>query len=75
VTDVDPEDTVFRSLAAPGLEEDDLFAALSGLPEPGLLWGDGWLEAAARIDGPWNEELERRRRHEQLLEKWRRQQE
>ncbi len=67
----DPEDTVFRSLAAPGLEEDDLFAALSGLPVPGPLWGDGWIDAGRGADGPWNEELERRRRHEELLEKWR----
>ena len=71
----DPEDTVFRSLAAPGLEEDDLFAAMSGLPVPGPFWGDGWAEAGRRVDGPWNEELERRRRHEELLEKWRRQKE
>lgn len=66
----DPDDTVFRSLAAPGLEEDDLFAAMSGLPVPGPFWGDGWLEAAHRGDGPWNEESERRRRHERLLDKW-----
>lgn len=69
--DADPEDTVFRSLAAPGLEEDDIFAALCGLPVPGPFWGDGWLEATRRADGPWNEESERRRRHEELLEKWR----
>ena len=68
----DPEDAVFRSLAAPGLEEDDLFAAMSGLPVPGPFWGDGWLEASFRGDGPWNEDAERRRRHEELLEKWRR---
>ncbi len=71
VMDTDPEDTVFRSLAAPGLEEDDIFAALCGLPVPGPFWGDGWLEATRRADGPWNEESERRRRHEELLAKWR----
>ena len=69
--DADPEDTVFRSLAAPGLEEDDLFAAMSGLPVPGPFWGDGWPRRPSRGDGPWNEEQERRRRHEELLEKWR----
>ena len=66
----DPDETVFRSVAAPGLEEDDLFAAMSGLPVPGPFWGDGWLEATARRDAPWNEESERRRRHEELLDKW-----
>jgi len=70
VTDSDPEDTVFRSLAAPGLEEDDIFAAMCGLPVPGPFWGDGW-EAPHRADRPWGEEAERRRRHEELLEKWR----
>jgi hypothetical protein len=67
----DGEDTVFRSLAAPGLEEDDLFAAMSGLPVPGRYWGDGWVETTRRREGPWDEERERRRRHEELLEKWR----
>jgi hypothetical protein len=69
---IDPrdEETVFRSLAAPGLEEDDLFIALHGLPVPGPFWGDGW-PAQPRTDGPWDEEAERRRRHEELLEKWR----
>ena len=69
--DSDPEDTVFRSLAAPGLEEDDIFVAMSGLPVPGPFWGDGWLDTSPRVDRPWDEEAERRRRHEELLEKWR----
>lgn len=69
---IDPrdEETVFRSLAAPGLEEDDLFIALHGLPVLGLYWGDGW-PAQPRTDGSWDEEAERRRRHEELLDKWR----
>ncbi len=70
VTGSDPEDTVFRSLAAPGLEEDDIFVAMCGLPVPGPFWGDGW-EARPPGDRPWDEEAERRRRHEELLEKWR----
>ena len=37
---------------------------------PGPFWGDGW-EAPHRADRPWDEEAERRRRHEELLEKWR----
>ena len=65
----DPDDTVFRSLAAPGLEEDDLFAALSGLSTPGAIWGDGWGRSADPACR-WDEELERRGRHEQLLRKW-----
>lgn len=69
---IDPrdEETVFRSLAAPGLKEDDLFIALHGLPVPGPFWGDGW-PAQPRTEGPWDEAAERRRRHEELLEKWR----
>ncbi len=68
---IDPrdEETVFRSLAAPGLEEDDLFIALHGLPVPGPFWGDG-RPAAPAPDGPWSEAAERRRRHEELLRRW-----
>lgn len=65
------EETVFRSLAAPGLEEDDLFIALHGLPVPGPFWGDGWPAEPRRPgEGPWDEETARRRRHEELLDKW-----
>ena len=63
------DDLVFRSLSAPGLDEDDLFAALQGLPAPGAFWGQGWSRAGAGEE-PWSEELERRRRHEGLLRKW-----
>ena len=66
----DEEPPVFRSLAAPGLEEDDLFVALHGLPVPGLFWGEGWPSPRRDDDRPWCEEAERRRRHEQLLRKW-----
>lgn len=64
-----PEEMAFRSLAAPGLDEDDLLAPLHGLPVPGPFWGEGrpW---ARRDDEPWSEEAERRRRHEELLRKW-----
>lgn len=69
---IDPrdEETVFRSLAAPGLEEDDLFIALQGLPVPGPFWGDGWPAPRRADDGPWDEACERRRRHEELLRRW-----
>jgi hypothetical protein len=62
---------VFRTLAAPGLEEDDLFAAMYGLPGDGVLWGDGVTSAFDPVDATWDEETERRRRHELLLAKWR----
>jgi hypothetical protein len=64
-------DVVFRTLSAPGLEEDDLFAAMYGLPGEGVLWGDGVSVAFDPVDSPWDEEVERRRRHEALLAKWR----
>lgn len=67
-----PEEIVFRSLAAPGLDEDDLLAALHGLPVPGPFWGEGRPWARQGDDEPWSEEAERRRRHEELLRKWER---
>lgn len=69
---MDPRDdeTVFRSLAAPGLEEDDLFVALQGLPVPGPFWGDGRPAPRGGESGPWCEEAERRRRHERILRRW-----
>jgi len=69
---IDPrdEETVFRSLAAPGLEEDDLFIALHGLPVPGPFWGDGRPASPPAQERPWDEEAERRRRHEELMRRW-----
>jgi hypothetical protein len=64
------DEVVFRTLAAPGLDEDDLFAALHGLPGTGVLWGDGMPNAFPPADPPWDAEAERRRRHAQLMEKW-----
>ncbi len=68
--DHDDEFPVFRSLAAPGLEEDDLFVALQGLPVPSAFWGEGWPALRRDDDRPWCEDEERRRRHEELLRKW-----
>lgn len=62
------EEAVFRSLAAPGLDEDDLYAAMHGLP--GALWGDGRPWAPRPVEGPWDAESERRRRHDELLRRW-----
>jgi len=70
VTHRGQEDPVFRSLAAPGLDEDDLFVAMQGLPVPSPFWGDGWPTPRPSDDRPWCEEEERRRRHEKLLRKW-----
>ena len=66
----DPRDAPFRSLAAPGLEEDDLFVALHGLPVPGPFWGEGRPWGATSTTGPGTRRPERRRRHEELLRKW-----
>lgn len=66
----DPRDVPFRTLHAPGLEEDDLFVALHGLPVPGPFWGEGRPAPARADDAPWDEAAERRRRHEELLRKW-----
>ena len=66
------DEVAFRSLAAPGLDEDDLFLALQGLPMPSPFWGEGRPWARPDDEGPWCEESERRRRHEELLRKWER---
>lgn len=68
--DVPDDEVVFRTLAAPGLEEDDLFAAMYGFPGAGVLWGDGRPTAFAPAEEEWDAEAERRRRHEALLVKW-----
>ncbi len=64
------DDVVFRTLAAPGLDEDDLFAAQSGLPGPGPLWGDGWPSTFPPADEESDDESDRRRRHDEMLRKW-----
>lgn len=68
---VPPEDQAFRTLSAPDMDEDDLFAALLGVPGTGAFWGRGRTEPP--VGGPerWTPEEERRRRHEDLLRKWR----
>jgi hypothetical protein len=64
------DEIVFRTLAAPGLDEDDLFAAMYGLPGTGVLWGEGLPSAFPPDDQPWDDDAERRRRHEAMLTKW-----
>ena len=65
-----PDELRFRSLAAPGLDEDDIFLAMWGLPGRGALWGEGRPAARPEGDDPWDEAAERRRRHEDLMRKW-----
>ena len=64
------DDVEFRTLAAPGLEEDDLFAVRSSLPAMGALWGDGLPSTFPPAHQELDDESERRRRHEELLHKW-----
>ena len=63
-------DMVFRSLAAPGMEEDDIFAALLGLPGKGAFWGDDHPSPYRPSEEEWSEEAERRRRREEILRRW-----
>jgi len=65
----DDDEVVFRTLAAPGLEEDDLFAVRGEAPRDSV-WGDGLPSAFAPPDETPDAEEERRRRHELLLAKW-----
>jgi hypothetical protein len=66
-----PDDLAFRSLYAPGLDEDEIFAALMGLPGRGAFWGDGRPPVGGPAEPPWDEEAERRRRRERVLARWR----
>lgn len=64
------QDVAFRTLAAPGLDEDDLFAALQGMPADGSLLGGGSPGPFGPPETGWDVEAERRRRHADLLSKW-----
>ena len=63
-------DMVFRSLAAPGMEEDDVFAALLGLPGTGAFWGDDHPPPSGPTEEGWSEDAENRRRREEILRRW-----
>lgn len=67
----DPDDMEFRTIAAPGLEEDDVFAAIYGMPGDGALWGEGMPDSFPRTEPEWSVEKVRQSRHEELLRKWR----
>lgn len=64
------DDVVFRTLAAPGLEEDDLFAVRSRLPASGALWGEGLPSTFPPSEVEPDDESERRHRHDGMLRKW-----
>ena len=64
------EDVVFRTLAAPGLEEDDLFAAMDA-GRPDTLWGAGLpVPFASAPEEDESPDVARRRRHDELLKRW-----
>jgi hypothetical protein len=65
-----PDDLDFRTAAAPGVDEDELFIALMCGSALGAVWGDGRPWPAYGPDPPWSQDRERRRRHERLLERW-----
>ena len=68
--DAFPDDEiVFRTLAAPGLEEDDLFAAMDA-GRSGAVWGTGVPTVFASAVEDESPEVARRRRHEELLNRW-----
>lgn len=64
-----PDDLEFRCGSAPGLDEDDIFIAMLAGAFSGV-WGDGRAWPAAGPDERWDQEDERRRRHERLLREW-----
>jgi hypothetical protein len=66
----DPSEVAFRTLAAPGLDEDDLFVVVAGHAGPAALWGEGRAAGFAPPEPRWDPQDERRRRHEALLRKW-----
>jgi hypothetical protein len=67
---MEDDEMQFRTIAAPGLEEDDVFAAMYGLPGRGLLWGEGVPKRFPRTEPEWSAEQSRRDRHDALMEKW-----
>lgn len=66
------DEQAFRTLAAPGLDEDDLFAALHGLQGRGALWGERGTRTfpPSRDQRGWDPVDERRRRHLDVLRRW-----
>ena len=65
----DPDAIVFRTLAAPGLDEDDIVAAMSGPSARGGCWGDGMPPPVAAPSRP-DPASERQCRHDEILKRW-----
>lgn len=65
-----PDDVTESAPTAPGLDEDDIFAAILGLPGTGAFWGSVPASASVQQEPEWSEEADRQRRREEILRKW-----
>ena len=65
-----PDDVTESAPTEPGLDEDDIFAAILGLPGTGAFWGSVPASPPAGQEPEWSEEADRRRRREEILRKW-----
>ena len=65
-----PDDVTESAPTEPGIDEDDIFAAILGLPGTGAFWGSVPSSAAAQQEPEWSEEADRQRRREEILRKW-----
>lgn len=66
----DPDAVRFRTLAAPGLDEDEIFAALAGSATPESIWGQAMPSAHPSAPEADDVETARRRRHQEVLGRW-----
>jgi hypothetical protein len=65
-----PDDVTESAPTEPGIDEDDIFAAILGLPGTGAFWGSVPSSASAQQEPEWSEEADRQRRREEILRKW-----
>ena len=67
-----PDDVTESAPTEPGIDEDDIFAAILGLPGTGAFWGSvpSSGSASAQQEPEWSEEADRQRRREEILRKW-----
>jgi len=65
-----PEDPETAPPVEPLLDEDDIFAAILGLPGTGAFWGSVPASPSAQQEPEWSEEADRRRRREEILGRW-----
>ncbi len=64
------DDPPERTPVAPALDDDEIFAAILGLPGAGAFWGSVPASPSAQQQPEWSEEADRRRRREEILRKW-----